>query len=39
MIEKDFLSLLKQKDFKEFLLDNIEYALKTYDSKYKKPNL
>lgn len=36
MIEKDFLSLLKQKDFKEFLLDNIEYALKTYDSKYKK---
>jgi superfamily II DNA or RNA helicase/HKD family nuclease len=36
IIEKDFLSLLKQKDFKEFLLDNIEYAIKTYDFKYEK---
>ncbi len=36
IIEKDFLSLLKQKDFKEFLLDNIDYAIKTYDFKYEE---
>jgi superfamily II DNA or RNA helicase/HKD family nuclease len=37
IIEKDFLSLLKQDDFKDFLLDNIAFALKTYDAKHKPP--
>ena len=35
IIEKDFLSLLKQDVFKDFLLDNIAFALKTYDAKHK----
>jgi len=35
MIEEDFLSLLKQDIFKDFLLDNIAFAIKTYDAKYK----
>ena len=37
IIEKDFLSLLKQDVFKDFLLDNIAFALKTYDAKHKPP--
>ena len=37
IIEKDFLSLLKQGVFKDFLLDNIAFALKTYDAKHKPP--
>ena len=37
MIEEDFLSLLKQDVFKDFLLDNIAFALKTYDAKHKPP--
>ena len=37
IIEKDFLSLLKQDVFKDFLLDNIAFALKTYDAKHKHP--
>ena len=36
IIEEDFLSLLKQDIFKDFLLDNIAFALKTYDAKYKR---
>ena len=35
IIENDFLSLLKQDIFKDFLLDNIAFALQTYDAKYK----
>ena len=35
IIENDFLSLLKQDVFKDFLLDNIAFALKTYNSKHK----
>ena len=35
IIEEDFLSLLKQDVFKDFLLDNIAFALKTYNSKHK----
>ena len=35
LIEEDFLSLLKQDVFKDFLLDNIAFALQTYDAKYK----
>ena len=34
IIENDFLSLLKQGVFKDFLLDNIAFALKTYDAKH-----
>ena len=37
IIENDFLSLLKQDVFKDFLLDNIAFALKTYDAKHKPP--
>lgn len=37
IIENDFLSLLKQGVFKDFLLDNIAFALKTYDAKHKPP--
>ncbi len=34
IIVNDFQTLLKQDDFKVFLLDSIGYALKTYDTKY-----
>ena len=36
-IENDFLSLLKQDVFKDFLFDNIAFALKSYDAKHKPP--
>jgi hypothetical protein len=35
IIEEEFLSLLKQDIFKDFLLDNIAFAIKTYDANYK----
>ncbi|MFT6923355.1 MAG: superfamily II DNA or RNA helicase/HKD family nuclease [Crocinitomicaceae bacterium] len=34
IITHDFQALLEQADFKEFLLDSIAYAGKTYDAKY-----
>jgi superfamily II DNA or RNA helicase/HKD family nuclease/SOS-response transcriptional repressor LexA len=35
MFHKKFLVHLKQKDFKKFLLDSINYSINTFDKKYK----